>query len=885
MKNKTTFLTDKGLKVFFAGIFSSLFTLSASAQNMQDTIIAYFNLLKNVPQEKLYLHLDKPFYGAGEKIWFKGYLVNAVTHQDNTQSNFIITELINRSDSIIGRKKIRRDSLGFHNAFALPPTLPAGDYYLRAYSNWMLNQEPEFFYSHNLKIGNSIDNTIVSNIEYQKEDETHYTAKVKFASNTQEAFKNTTVHYRYIENGKVKDKGKRKTDESGLISISLPDLKSTATRHIEVEFDDPQYIYKKTFYLPLFNKDFNVQFFPEGGALLAVAHQNIAFKAQGTDGFSKEIEGFLFDAKGDTLTAFRSEHDGMGVFTLNPTNGNSYYVIAKTNDGISKRFDLPAVEQKGIGLSISHYKKEIRYEIQKTETTEWPQKLFLIAHTRGKLAILQPINTDRTFGRMNDSLFTAGITHFMLIDQQGNALSERLVFVPDRNPHQWQIQSDKPTYGKREKVSLQISAKDNNGNPIEGNFSISITDRRSIQPDSLADNILSNLLLTSDLKGYIEDPGYYFLHQDPRTLRTLDFLMMTHGWRRHHIKNVLTAPSLNLTNYMEKGQTISGRIKGFFGSNVKKGPICILAPKQNIIATTTTDEKGEFIVNTSFRDSTTFLVQARTKRGFAGVDIEIDTPKYPLASHKSPFRDATATFMEDYLLNTRDQYYMEGGMRVYNLKEVLITGNRSKPRSESIYTGGINTYTIEGDKLESGGAQTAFDAVSRLPGVSVTNGNEIHIRNNPEQPVIVIDDVVYEDDNDILTMIQTSDMSSLSLLRGADAAILGSRGSAGAIVITLKDGKDLPAKPAQGIITCTPLGYSDSVEFYAPTYDTPEKKNTQRSDLRSTIYWNPLLQLDEEGKATIEYYTPDSTAPEDIIIEGVDKNGKVCRIIQTINKE
>ena len=74
---------------------------------------------------------------------------------------------------------------------------------------------------------------------------------------------------------------------------------------------------------------------------------------------------------------------------------------------------------------------------------------------------------------------------------------------------------------------------------------------------------------------------------------------------------------MNLTNYMEKGQTISGRIKGFFGGNVKKGPICILAPKQNIIATTTTDEKGEFIVNTSFRDSTTFLVQARTKRGFA----------------------------------------------------------------------------------------------------------------------------------------------------------------------------------------------------------------------------------------------------------------------------
>lgn len=401
-----------------------------SGQNVQDTIIAYFNLLEKVPQEKLYLHLDKPFYGAGEKIWFKGYLVNSVTHQDNTQSNFIITELVNRSDSIVERKKIRRDSLGFHNAFTLPPTLPAGDYYLRGYSNWMLNQEPEFFYSRNLKIGNSIDNTIVSNIEYQQEDESHYTAKVRFTSNTQEAFGNTAIRYRYIENGKIKDKGKRKTDENGLISISLPDLKPIATRHIEVEFDDPQYIYKKTFYLPSFTKDFDVKFFPEGGALLTVAHQNIAFKAQGSDGFSTEIEGFLFDANGDTLTAFRSEHDGMGVFTLNPTVGNSYYVIAKSGDGISKRFDLPAVEEKGITLSMTHYKKEIRYEIQKTEATEWPQKLFLIAHTRGKLVILQPVSIDRTFGRMNDSLFNAGITHFMLIDQQGNALSECLVSYP-----------------------------------------------------------------------------------------------------------------------------------------------------------------------------------------------------------------------------------------------------------------------------------------------------------------------------------------------------------------------------------------------------------------------------------------------------------------------
>ena len=880
MKNTTTLQSKRSITVLLGVL---LYFSSLSAQTMQDTIIANFSLMERIPKEKLYLHLDKPFYGAGEKIWFKGYLVNAITHQDNAQSNFIITELINRSDSIVERKKIRRDSLGFHNAFTLPATLPAGDYYLRGYSNWMLNEDPDFFFSRNIKIGNSIDNTIVSSIEYQQEDDTHYTAKIKFTSNVQAVFENTTIKYLYLENGKIKNKGKKKTDENGWISISLPDLKSPVARRIEVEFDDPQYIYKRTFHLPVFTNDFDVKFFPEGGALINIPHQNVAFKAQGADGFSKEIEGFLFNSKGDTLTNFRSEHNGMGIFTMNPVNNETYYVTVRTNDSITKRFDLPAIEPKGISIAMSHYKQEIRYEIQKTETTEWPQKLFLLAHTRGKLAILQPINPKRTFGKMNDSLFTEGITHFMLIDEQGNALSERLIFVPDHKPNQWQITTDQPTYGKREKVSLQIAAKDSEGNPVEGTFSVSITDRKSIQPDSLTDNILSNLLLTSDLKGYVEDPAFYFLNQDARTLRSIDYLMMTHGWRRHKMENVLRTPSLNFTNYIEKGQTISGRIMGFFGANVKKGPICVLAPKYNIIATTETDEKGQFIVNTSFRDSTTFLVQARTKKGFAGVDILMDPPQYPVATHKAPYFNGATTFMEDYLMNTRDQYYMEGGMRVYNLKEVTVTAKRERPSSKSIYTGGINTYTVEEDRLQGYG-QTAFDAASRLPSVTITNGSEIHIRNNSEPAIIVIDDIVYEDASDILKDIQVSDMSSISLLRGADAVILGPRASGGAVVITLKDPRNLPARPAQGIITYTPLGYSESVEFYHPTYDTPEKKNAQRSDFRSTVYWNPELRLDAEGKATIEYYTPDSTAPEDIIIEGVDKNGKVCRILQTINK-
>ena len=140
--------------IICCALFSTALNMQTTyAQNIEDSIVANFNILEQIPYEKLYIHTDKPFYGAGEKIWFKGYLVNAHNHLDNSQSNFIITELIDQSDSIVTRKKIRRDSLGyFHNSFELPATLQAGNYYIRGYTNWMLNESPDFYFYRNLKI-------------------------------------------------------------------------------------------------------------------------------------------------------------------------------------------------------------------------------------------------------------------------------------------------------------------------------------------------------------------------------------------------------------------------------------------------------------------------------------------------------------------------------------------------------------------------------------------------------------------------------------------------------------------------------------------------------------------------------------------------------------
>lgn len=857
------------------------------AQEMQDTVVANFGVFEMVPQEKVYLHLDKPYYGAGEKIWFKEYLVNAVSHKDDSRSNFIITELFNRSDSLVRRKKIRRDSLGvFHNAFELPADLPAGEYYLRAYTNWMQNISPEYHYSRTLKIGNSIDNTIVSEIKYQQEDETHYTAKVRFSNENQEPYVDIPVIYQFVVDGEIRNRGRIRSDEDGMISIPLQDLSSAATRSLMVQFDDKVYIYKNTFHLPNFNKDFDLAFFPEGGALLSVQRQNVAFKALGPDGLSRDISGVLIDSKGDTLSNFRSEHKGMGVFTVsNAKLDNPLHVVATSSDGITKSFDLPKVESNGFAIRMNHHNDILNYEVLKTETTEWPEKMFLIGHTRGSITLMLEINPKKVYGRISDTLFMAGISHFMLVDKNGNILSERLIFIPDREEPQWHIQSDKPKYGEREKVTLNISIKDSNGNPVKGSFSASITDHRKIHLDSLADNIKSNLLLTSDLQGYVEEPGYYFINQDVQTLRALDILMLTQGWRRYRLKNVLQPPSFDIKHYIEQGQTISGYVQGFFGGNIKKGPISVIAPKENIYAMTSTDEEGKFILNTSFPDSTRFAIQARTNRGFAEVNIYVDKQEFQPPFNKSPFINAKVDFMNDYLHDTREQYFMEGGEKVYKIKEVVVTAEKPKASEQSIYTGGLDTYSIEADKLTMFASRTAFDMTMALPGVFV-NGTKITVRNSSVQPLIIIDDVIYDEDaHGLLSTLFVDDISSMSLVRGADAAIFGSRGDGGAIVITTKEGVNITNKPIWGITTYYPLGYSNAVEFYHPKYDTPQKRNNAQVDLRSTIYWNPALEFNENGETVIEYYTPDSTAPEDIIIEGVDQTGKIYRLTKTINVE
>lgn len=757
----------------------------------EDHVVQFFKTLETAQQEKIHLHLDKPYYAAGDSIWFKGYLVSATTHFPNMPDNFIYVELINQQDTIVFRSKIKRTDETFKGSIPLPANFRPGQYILRSYTNWMRNAGEDFFYFRKLQIGNSIEKDTLS-----------------LSKNKEAAKKNTTTA----------------------------------------------------------SPDFSLTFFPEGGNLLPDIYQQVAFKCQQADGYSKEITGVILSAEGDTVTTFNTEHDGMGSVSIYPEAGKT--LIAKV-DGADRVFNLPAPQNEGLSISMVQAKEELHYLIKSSPGYVWTDSLFLIAHTRGFPVLLAPLTKENASGTIKLSTFAAGITHFLLVNQDGKPISQRLLFVYPSHLPSCQFTCDKSSYSKREKVTMQLELENPSAN---GNFSLSITDNKTVKPDSLANNIVSNLLLTSDLKGYIDSPGYYFRVKDKKRLRDLDLLMLTHGWSRFPIENLQKEPEITPQYFLEKGQFVSGRIENFIGKAAKEAKIIAIAPQHEIINEATTNEKGEFLVDgIDYQDSTVFVIQARTKKGLAFVSIDPDEETTPERKIKIPYKDIPDIQINDnYLFNTREKYYYEGDTKVYNLDEVVIEGKTSEKKQEEARRAWAD-HSYSPQMLKMSLLRTGEDLLN----------NAYPNRDKDIAPLVVVDKMCYWEDNYILGSLDVKDIETFDLYKDQGRSEFGSPGKPGpAIVITLRPGA--MRRKTLGVAWLKTLGYTKGGEFYHPVYDTPEKQSSNIPDLRTTIYWNPNLVVDSTGKATVEFFTSDSPATYNAELEGINEKGEIYSVRKLI---
>ena len=871
---------------------------AGSESVLRDPLLSFFSSIQSRHPEKLYLHLNQPYYGAGDTMWLKAYLTDAVSHRPDTLSNFIYVDLADRRGKIIAARKIKRDSLGFANCLPLPDTLPAGEYTLRAYTGWMLNFEPAFFFRRNINVGNTRSDRIRTDVTY-----TSAQAIVRFADADGRPIRDAEADYELFDrNGKRIEGIRQRTSATGALFVDLPHDSIRNGGYIRMKLDEGGTAFRRTLFLQPEAHDFAVQFFPEGGELVAGVPRLVAFKAERADGYPEDVRGSVLDSRGDTVVSFVAEHDGMGTFLLCPLQGETYRALCRAGER-EIRATLPEVGEGACALTTAQAPGRILYKADGTV----PPGSRLVGHIRGDCCCIVPVDTRRPAGTILTDSLPEGILHLLLVDSTGRPRSERLVFLKRTGKRErWTVTPDKPRYGKREKVRVGIKLEDCDGKPVSADLSVSVTDRRAVRYDSLGDDIRTNLLLCSDIKGYVHNPGYYFRDDDPVREHRLDLVMMTNGWRRFKTRNLYEPEPFTPRHFIERGQYLSGKVIGIVGKPAPEASVSAVAlNRENIADAALADDSGRFVLSgLDFTDTVLFMVAAKTRRGKPTQRIDMDGlyPRPPL-TERPPFPDSAESVRKavgDYLQQQKMQYAMIDGAKVYELEGVEVTAeNPKKPRSGAYATVYDTANLAKYERLP------LYNALSILPGIKkqfdFSTGQAVFCLKNRTDLGYVAADIIINGrrvPSDFLYRYDMPDVEFIRLVRDMptinnevekDGFKITEKGTTGEksnfsegyhIEIYLKPGAET-GKP--DFLLYRTIGYAETIEFYHPVYDTPEKINNGKPDERTTLFWNPYVKTDPNGNTTIEFYTNDTDQVDyDIDIEGLDLQGTAYRYRQKL---
>ncbi|RFZ81187.1 TonB-dependent receptor [Mucilaginibacter terrenus] len=775
------------------------------------------------PVEKVYLQFDKPYYAAGDDIWFKAYVVAGPDHRLSTLSGVVNVDLLDAGNVTKQSIKLQLANGVAAGDFALPDTLRGGNYHIRAYTNYMRNAGNEYFFDHAF--------TILS--------------------------------------------GMASKGPSGNITVAAGS-------------DNKQSIKP------------DIQFFPESGYLVNGLPSQVAFKAVGSNGLGADVHGVVVDGQGKQVASFNSTHLGMGKFNLTPVAGGSYVARITTSDGTQMTVPLSKVQDRGYVMTVTDNGPNVTVNISASRTitnSASAPSLTLVGQSSGRIYFSstgKPGSTAFTT-TISKEKFPSGIARFTLFTAGGEPLNERLVFI--NNNKLALTFSASNSYSPRQKVKIGVIAT-NDGKPVAGNFSVSVTDESKVPVnENTENNILASLLLTSDLRGYVEQPAYYFNSQTNKVQTELDLLMLTQGYHRFDWREVINGSSQQDTYNLEKALQISGTITSPDGKPVAGGKVEVI-DIDNIDYTldTLTDANGRFsFTNLAFDDSLRLIVQARNAKNKRDVVIHLDSI--------APLSKSTGKIAPDLSIDIHNELtvYSQSAKALYVAQRQYNVGNHVIPLQEVVIRekkqalkhsanlngpGNADQVLLAHDMRNYGCVYLADCLQGRLLGVIFRNGIPYSTRGY--RPMQVILDGVYVQ-GDFINTININDVAGIEVLRNAGTAgIYGGRAANGVIVITTKRG-DEPETYAgpitgRGIKAFYPKGYYKARTFYSPRYDAP-KENKQLADLRTTIYWNPNVTTSADGKTAFEYFNAGSRGKYRVVVEGIDSEGNVGRQVYRYNVE
>lgn len=855
------------------------------------------------PVEKVHIHFDKPYYAVGDTMWFKAYLASNF-NQPSAISKVVYLDVVNAGDSLIQTLRLPvKNSVAEGNLVLSPETYKEGNYQVRAYTRWMYNQGNDSFFSKTITIGNTLNKDVFTNIDFRGETRdkvSRFYAKVQFQDDKGKPLAGKKVSWTLLANFDPLDKGRGVTDANGYLVVSSTLKNSISKGRLEtvIAMDDSRQV-TKTFPLKsIFNAP-DIQFFPEGSRLIGGVVSNVAFKAIKTNGLGIDVKGTVVDNTGSTVCSFASQHLGMGMFTFTPDVEKTYKAEVTFADGSKNTYELPKPRTSSIGISVDNSKPDslyLRLAASPSYVERHQNELFYVVGRSGNVicyaAQIRLQNQIYTASIPKDK-FPQGIAQLTLLTPTGSPMSERIVFIQHPNLPTIELNSDKPAYATRQKVRMNISAK-YPSQVAAGNYSLSVVDESKVPFNEDAEtSIFSSLLLSSELKGYIEKPNYYFHHVNAKKISDLDLLMLSQGYRSYSYRDILEDKVPPVTFMPEEGIEITGTLRMLSGMPVNKGTVQFIVPDKNISVSTQTDADGRFrFTNLVFPDSCKAILSARNNVNARNLMIMVDGEAFPSILPNVNEPDEIANI--DSVLHP----YLQNSKKVYRtsvvLNEVVIKAKPTPKVTHADYPAlsGLSTVPdqlISGDRFK--GCPVLLDCLKGgVLGLTFVDENFYVNRDynaGSRVPVQVFLNGMPVDANN-LNSVNSAEVESVEVFLKDDLGTVNrTYNTNGVLVVNMKkQPKGTPMKisdlkellPQSNFLNFSPLGYAKAKQFYSPKYAV-RQSGPVTNDLRSTIYWNPTINTDATGKAFVEFFNADGRGPYRAVIEGMDKEGNLFRTI------
>lgn len=901
-----------------------------------------------LPAERVYMQFDKPSYVLGDTMWFKAYIFNASFLNPSAQSGILHIDVFDEDSKIVQQFMLPvAAGTSWGNLALTNPAFNQGAYTLRAYTNWMRNAGDDNFFYYHFNMISSAAKTILVNTS----------AKLSTVNN-QEVVK-TALQFTSLNGQPIASKnlqltlarGTKKllgnnitTNQAGIASINftLPRDAMQVNLIAEDKATAEKTIIPLALTLP---ENTDIQFMPEGGNLVAGIPTKVGFKAIGEDGHAVNISGIIISSSNTQVASFNSTHKGMGSFYFTPAAGQVYTARVSLPNGYVKNVILPAVQQNGILLSVQNSMDADSIELQVTATKDFARangNVMLVAQASDVFcygAILRLQNQQTITRRLAKNLFPMGVARLTVLSTTGQPLTQRLTFIRGNNNMLVNINTNKNSYGIRDSVAVSLLSNSQDSTAIQGNFSIAVTDDAQVKSNSaFAPNIVTSILLSPDIKGYIEEPAWYLQTGDSTVWQALDNLLLTQGWAAYNWQQVL-APSQPAFQ-PEHAFTITGKVSNLFNKGVATTPIILLSQNPTFVADTVSDNKGNFVfTNFPALDTPRFVLQARNKRGKSfnvGIDVDkVQPPVYnpPPAPAITPWYINTDTTLlaQAAARQQLDKKLMEN----MTLAPVTVYGKKTVAGSQNLNGSGNADQVIDEAEVEKAGKMSLFELVTEKvsgfaqnvwPPLNITHSVVVskpdYLINGKQVKLIFdgisVDEFYYEDNQSgfesrdkhlqfiksYLEYYRAEDIKGIEVLysttynyaynntylyrerknpmnvnvaAGYDFAYLE---------ITTRSGKGPFYKPTPGVYVYKSVPFSWPAKFYSPRYTVKDSSNNS-VDLRSTIYWQPNVITGTDGKAALSFYTADKPGSYTITVEGTDFNGNVAvktkKIIVTAN--